>query len=122
MTAHGTASWERMHVQQSRVLIFFFQAEDGIRDVVVTGVQTCALPISRHGGPHGEIARLLHSVAVFPERAHLVGAYSLGEAQSVIALLRQAGHAAPIYLHGAMEKITAYYAERGVALGEFRIV
>src|SRR5256884_2418201 len=29
------------------VLFFFFQAEDGIRDVAVTGVQTCALPISR---------------------------------------------------------------------------
>ena len=28
--------------------IFFFQAEDGIRDIGVTGVQTCALPISRH--------------------------------------------------------------------------
>src|SRR2546422_2093217 len=28
---------------------FFFQAEDGIRDVAVTGVQTCALPISRQG-------------------------------------------------------------------------
>src|SRR5205823_11682665 len=27
-------------------LIFFFQAEDGIRDKLVTGVQTCALPIS----------------------------------------------------------------------------
>src|SRR2546422_5101951 len=27
-------------------MIFFFQAEDGIRDVAVTGVQTCALPIS----------------------------------------------------------------------------
>src|SRR2546422_7978891 len=27
------------------VLFFFFQAEDGIRDVAVTGVQTCALPI-----------------------------------------------------------------------------
>src|SRR2546422_2565437 len=26
-------------------IIFFFQAEDGIRDVAVTGVQTCALPI-----------------------------------------------------------------------------
>src|SRR2546422_3792254 len=26
-------------------LLFFFQAEDGIRDVAVTGVQTCALPI-----------------------------------------------------------------------------
>src|SRR2546429_6543413 len=28
-----------------RVFFFFFQAEDGIRDVAVTGVQTCALPI-----------------------------------------------------------------------------
>src|SRR5205807_6547850 len=28
---------------------FFFQAEDGIRDYKVTGVQTCALPISRDG-------------------------------------------------------------------------
>ena len=27
------------------LLFFFFQAEDGIRDVAVTGVQTCALPI-----------------------------------------------------------------------------
>src|SRR2546423_13946614 len=30
-----------------RVFFFFFQAEDGIRDKLVTGVQTCALPISR---------------------------------------------------------------------------
>src|SRR3989449_11549853 len=30
----------------SDVVFFFFQAEDGIRDVAVTGVQTCALPIS----------------------------------------------------------------------------
>src|SRR2546422_2147082 len=29
------------------MFFFFFQAEDGIRDVAVTGVQTCALPISR---------------------------------------------------------------------------
>ena len=29
---------------------FFFQAEDGIRDTSVTGVQTCALPISAHYG------------------------------------------------------------------------
>src|SRR2546422_3226749 len=28
------------------IFFFFFQAEDGIRDVAVTGVQTCALPIS----------------------------------------------------------------------------
>src|SRR5690349_25148046 len=29
--------------------MFFFQAEDGIRDLYVTGVQTCALPISDRG-------------------------------------------------------------------------
>src|SRR2546430_8932339 len=28
-----------------RLCLFFFQAEDGIRDLTVTGVQTCALPI-----------------------------------------------------------------------------
>src|SRR5262249_59773775 len=32
------------------VCFFFFQAEDGIRDWSVTGVQTCALPISAHAG------------------------------------------------------------------------
>src|SRR5690606_39606824 len=33
-----------------RAVIFFFQAEDGIRDFHVTGVQTCALPISFPAG------------------------------------------------------------------------
>jgi putative mRNA 3-end processing factor len=83
---------------------------------------TFALPVFRHGDPDSEIAKLLRSVALFPERAHLVGAYSLGKAQRVIALIRKAGYGAPIYLHGAMEKITHYYVERGIALGELRAV
>src|SRR2546425_12319543 len=33
--------------RDARSLFFFFQAEDGIRDKLVTGVQTCALPIWR---------------------------------------------------------------------------
>src|SRR5256885_11129852 len=36
----------REALHYSTVSIFFFQAEDGIRDYKVTGVQTCALPIS----------------------------------------------------------------------------
>src|SRR5689334_24303004 len=37
---------------------FFFQAEDGIRDGTVTGVQTCALPIFTSGsGANGSVAR-----------------------------------------------------------------
>src|SRR2546430_11666735 len=34
-----------MEFSQIRLVFFFFQAEDGIRDLTVTGVQTCALPI-----------------------------------------------------------------------------
>ena len=57
-------------------------------DVFITEA-TFGLPVFRHGDPDGEIAKLLRSVALFPERAHLVGAYSLGKAQRVIALLRE---------------------------------
>src|SRR5437870_5998782 len=35
------------------LFLFFFQAEDGIRDGHVTGVQTCALPICARPGPSG---------------------------------------------------------------------
>jgi putative mRNA 3-end processing factor len=59
-------------------------------------------------------------MTLFPERAHLVGAYSLGKAQRVIALLRAAGYDRPIYLHGAVEAITRYYASR-LALCELRL-
>src|SRR5687767_2109030 len=38
------------------LLIFFFQAEDGIRDKLVTGVQTCALPISRRARALSKVA------------------------------------------------------------------
>src|SRR6202023_2697751 len=90
-------------------------------DVFITEA-TFGLPVFRHGDPDGEIAKLLRSVALFPERAHLVGAYSLGKAQRVIALIRKAGYAQPIYLHGALESITRYYQGRGIALGELRAV
>jgi putative mRNA 3-end processing factor len=88
-------------------------------DVFITEA-TFGLPVFRHGDPDGEIGKLMRSVAVFPERAHLVGAYSLGKAQRVIALIRKAGYGQPIYLHGALERITAYYQSRGIALGELR--
>ncbi|MPT24998.1 MAG: DNA ligase-associated DEXH box helicase, partial [Starkeya sp.] len=51
---------------------------------------------------------------------YLVGAYALGKAQRVMALLRAAGHDRPILLHGAMEKLTAYYRTQGIDLGETR--
>jgi putative mRNA 3-end processing factor len=89
-------------------------------DVFITEA-TFGLPVFRHGDADAEIAKLLRSVALFPERTHLVGAYSLGKAQRVIALIREAGYEAPIYLHGAIEKMTRYYQSRGIDLGRIEL-
>ena len=89
-------------------------------DVFITEA-TFGLPVFRHGDASTEIDKLLRSVALFAERAHLVGAYSLGKAQRVIALIRAAGYDKPIYLHGALDAITRYYANT-IDLGELRNV
>ena len=85
-------------------------------DVFVTEA-TFALPVFRHPPASGEVAKLLESVALFPERTHVVGAYALGKAQRVIALLRAAGYERPVYLHGAMTPLCAAYERMGVRLG-----
>ncbi len=85
-------------------------------DVFVTEA-TFALPVFRHPPAPDEVAKLLDSVALFPERTHVVGAYALGKAQRVIALLRRAGYERPIYLHGAMLPLCEAYERLGVPLG-----
>jgi len=78
---------------------------------------TFGLPVFRHPDDREEIARLLRSAAQFPERAHMIGAYALGKAQRIIALLRQAGWDRTIYVHGALERLNRLYTEHGVELG-----
>ena len=78
---------------------------------------TFGLPVFRHPPAEVEIARLLDSVALFPERCHVVGAYALGKAQRVIAELRAAGWDRPVYLHGALQAMCGLYERHGVALG-----
>jgi len=90
-------------------------------DVFITEA-TFGLPVFRHHDAEGEIGKLLHSVTLFPERAHLVGAYTLGKAQRVIAMLRKAGYDKPISMHGALESITRYYQSRGIDLGQLELV
>src|SRR2546423_14173850 len=67
-------------------MFFFFQAEDGIRDKLVTGVQTCALPISRAlvPGVVADLVALLVAVAVVFERAVGVDVRAVG---AVVVLL-----------------------------------
>lgn len=88
-------------------------------DIFVTEA-TFGLPVFRHPDPQAEIARLIETMATFPERPHLIGAYALGKAQRVIALLRAAGHDAPILIHGALARLCAYHAAQGIDLGDLR--
>src|SRR5256886_17505934 len=87
-----------VHVDTYRREIFFFQAEDGIRYLTVTGVQTCALPISPAdalavgvaqrprdagaGGGDGRKPRLLHE----PGTRHVPGVGEHQHARSGVQL------------------------------------
>ncbi|MEJ2015257.1 MAG: ligase-associated DNA damage response exonuclease [Limibacillus sp.] len=90
-------------------------------DVFITEA-TFGLPVFRHPDDREEISKIFKSLELFPERAHLVGAYGLGKAQRVIALLRQAGYQRPIYLHGALQALCELYQAEGVALGQLEPV
>lgn len=90
-------------------------------DIFITEA-TFGLPVFRHPFIGDEIAKLLATRARHPDRCVLVGAYALGKAQRVIAELRAAGYDAPIWLHGALEKMCRLYEERGVPLGDLRLV
>ena len=85
-------------------------------DLFVTEA-TFGLPVFCHPPDDQEIDRLLHSLALFPERCHLVGVYALGKCQRVLALLRRAGYEAPVYLHGQLIALTELYERLGVPLG-----
>ncbi|HWK66044.1 MAG TPA: ligase-associated DNA damage response exonuclease [Rhizobiaceae bacterium] len=85
-------------------------------DVFITEA-TFGLPVFHHPPAREEIARLLRSAAQFPERSHVIGAYALGKAQRVIRVLRDCGYDRPVYIHGALETLSAYYRSQGVELG-----
>ena len=86
-------------------------------DVFVTEA-TFALPVFRHPPDDHEVGKLLHSIELFPDRAHLVGVYNLGKCQRIIRLLRAAGYDRPIYLHGGLEALCTLYEQLDVALGD----
>src|SRR2546428_14017660 len=68
--------------------LFFFQAEDGIRDLIVTGVQTCALPI---------LGALDHAVRSGKALYAGISSYSPEETRRAAQLLRALG--TPCLIH-----------------------
>src|SRR2546427_9344069 len=82
------------------VIFFFFQAEDGIRDLTVTGVQTCALPIS------AQVAGICRKAA----DGQVVSPANLNSPEQTVI----SGHAAAV--KRAVEMASAGGAKRAVVL------
>ncbi|MFC3712615.1 ligase-associated DNA damage response exonuclease [Sphingoaurantiacus capsulatus] len=131
------------HVLGSAQIVMEYKAKKGVERVVVSGdykrrpdptcppfqpvpcdvfvtEATFGLPVFRHPDASDEIAKILDALRDNPERCVLVGAYALGKAQRVIASLRALDYHAPIYIHGAMQRLCDLYIEHGVNLGELR--
>src|SRR2546430_9288026 len=68
-------------------MIFFFQAEDGIRDLTVTGVQTCALPISTPFRSKQIVGRLARGASIDAARAELLARWPSVQAATLPAAL-----------------------------------
>lgn len=88
-------------------------------DVFITEA-TFGLPVFAHPEPETQIKKLLEVKHLFPERSIIIGAYSLGKAQRLIALLREAGYDETIFIHGAMKKLCELYISFGIELGSLQ--
>ena len=88
-------------------------------DIWVTEA-TFGLPVFRHPPAREEAAKAIAAARASPERCVLIGAYALGKAQRMMAELRRAGWDGPVWIHGALAKLTDLYRDHGVELGHVR--
>src|SRR2546425_9162439 len=73
---------------------FFFQAEDGIRDKLVTGVQTCALPISMREYVRKQVAANVDVIKIFGSLSSRAGGgptYTLEQMKAAVDEAHKAG-------------------------------
>jgi putative mRNA 3-end processing factor len=90
-------------------------------DVFITEA-TFGLPVFRHPPTPDEVAKLVAARDANADRCILVGAYALGKAQRMIGELRAGGYDRPVYIHGALARLTELYQAHGVDLGDVRPV
>ena len=90
-------------------------------DLLITEA-TFGLPVFKFRDPKEEINKLLQKIKTNTGSVYLLGAYSLGKAQRVINLIRQAGYDEEIFIHGAMEKLCDYYVSEKINLGRLKKV
>lgn len=85
-------------------------------DLFVTEA-TFGVPLFHHPDPMGEVQKLLTHRAACPHRPHIINAYSLGKAQRMIALLRQAGVDETLVVHKSALALCEMYETHGISMG-----
>lgn len=78
---------------------------------------TFGLPVFHHPETREEVRKLLRSLALFPDRTHLIGVYALGKCQRLLSELRALGYDDAVYVHGALIELSALYERQGINLG-----
>src|SRR2546421_6867003 len=87
---------------------FFFQAEDGIRDLIVTGVQTCALPIcTMHKVEGHTTSRWTRALSLPPEDELELAAFILNDAKKPLILVGQGALGAGLEVIEIADKLGA---------------
>ncbi|MDD7911121.1 ligase-associated DNA damage response exonuclease [Pseudovibrio exalbescens] len=81
---------------------------------------TFALPLFNLPPAEEEIGKLMRSLSLFPNTAHVIMAYSLGKAQQMIALLREQGHHQEVMVHPSVWGVCLLYERLGVPMGALR--
>src|SRR3989449_6235886 len=83
-------------------VFFFFQAEDGIRDVAVTGVQTCALPISFQPPTGLQLSVTSFNIVIIGGMGSVLGAFVGGLIVSVAESL------GAVFLNPSMKELVSF--------------
>src|SRR2546430_6871378 len=86
------------------LVVFFFQAEDGIRDLTVTGVQTCALPISLKGDVR-KVELQVEALRAERARAEAERAAQVDSLRALLVTVQQALAAQQAYLRSEERRV-----------------
>src|SRR6266496_910853 len=99
---------------------FFFQAEDGIRDLYVTGVQTCALPLSASIGVRARPLTAARSLGCWFMPVTMPRTILAASAVSVLTVASEVMAAGKVGLAWSVAASAAWYARRLAGLGRKR--
>src|SRR6185503_6376081 len=104
------------------LFFFFFQAEDGIRDVAVTGVQTCALPIFARPAPHEKRPLIVQALSDPDARPAIVYAGTRAGSEELAQALAGAAGTRTAAYHAGLPRERRAQVQRAFLADEIDVI